>query len=252
MPPPPTTTVSNSDVETDDILASAPHPDEHVAALAPEAFSSGEEVSTVGEVSGSSQPAPSEHVTVMIHDSEVDITDMGINPTFLEAPPDDIREEVINQHVRDQHAARVERPANSQISPEFLDALPPEIRAELIQQERIEQSRNAPVPAPTQGPPGVAADIDPASFIASLDPQLRQVVLMDSDDGLLQTLPSYMIAEAGVYRDEANGARGGLVGRAIRTAAAQHPLPPCKAPPPRDAILLLDKAGVATLVRRCY
>lgn len=251
-PPPPTTTVSNSDVEMDDILASAPHPDEHVAAPAPEASSSGEEVSAVGEVSGSSQPAPSERVTVMIHGSEVDITDMGIDPTFLEALPDDIREEVINQHVRDQRAARVERPADSQISPEFLDALPPEIRAELIQQERMEQSRNAPVPAPTQGPPGAAADIDPASFIASLDPQLRQVVLMDSDDGLLQTLPSYMIAEAGVYRDEANGPRGGVVARALRTTAVQRPLPPRKVPLPRDAIQLLDKAGVATLVRLLF
>jgi E3 ubiquitin-protein ligase HUWE1 len=254
-PPPPTTIISNSDVEMDDIHAPASHPDEHVTAPAPEASSSGEEVSAggeVGEVPGSSQAAPSERVTVMIHGSEVDITDMGIDPTFLEALPDDIREEVINQHVRDQRAARVERPADSQISSEFLDALPPEIRAELIQQERLEQSRNAPVPAPTQGPPGVAADIDPASFIASLDPQLRQVVLMDSDDGLLQTLPSYMIAEAGVYRDEANGPRGGIAARALRTAAAQRPLPPRKVPLPRDAIQLLDKAGVATLVRLLF
>lgn len=248
-PPPLTTIASNSDVEMGDIHSLAPQSDEHVAARAPEA-SSEEEITAAGEVPGPSQPAPSERVIVMIHGSEVDITDMGIDPTFLEALPDDIREEVINQHVRDQRAARVERPADSQISPEFLDALPPEIRAELIQQERMEQSRHAPVPAPTQGPPGVAADIDPASFIASLDPQLRQVVLMDSDDGLLQTLPSYMIAEAGVYRDEVNGSRGS---RALRTTAtAQRPLPPRKVPAPRDAIQLLDKAGVATLVRLLF
>lgn len=250
-PPPLTTIASNSDVEMDDIRAPALHSDEHVVVPAPEASSS-EEVSATGEVPGPSQPAPSERVIVMIHGSEVDITDMGIDPDFLDALPDDIREEVINQHVRDQRAARVERPADSQISPEFLDALPPEIRAELIQQERMEQSRNAPVPAPTQGPPGVAADIDPASFIASLDPHLRQVVLMDSDDGLLQTLPSYMIAEAGVYRDEAHGSRDGIAARALRTAAAQRPLPPRKVPPPRDAIQLLDKAGVATLVRLLF
>lgn len=246
----PTAIASNSDVEMDDVHVPAPHSDEHVAA--PEASSTVEEVPAAEEAPGPSQPPPSERVTVMIHGSEVDITDMGIDPTFLEALPDDIREEVINQHVRDQRAARVERPADSQISPEFLDALPPEIRAELIQQERIEQSRHAPVPAPAPGPPGVAADIDPASFIASLDPQLRQVVLMDSDDGLLQTLPSYMIAEAGVYRDEVNGSRGGIAARALRTAAAQRPLPPRKVPPPRDAIQLLDKAGVATLVRLLF
>ncbi|KAG1732222.1 uncharacterized protein EDB91DRAFT_677858 [Suillus paluster] len=249
-PPPLTTIASNADVEMDDVQASAPHSDENVAA--PEASSTGEEISAAEEAPGPSQPAPSERVTVIIHGSAVDITDMGIDPTFLEALPDDIREEVINQHVRDQRAARVERPADSQISPEFLDALPPEIRAELIQQERMEQSRHAPVPAPEQGPPGVAADIDPASFIASLDPQLRQVVLMDSDDGLLQTLPSYMIAEAGVYRDEANGSRGGIAARALRTTAAQRLPPPRKLPPPRDAIQLLDKAGVATLVRLLF
>jgi E3 ubiquitin-protein ligase HUWE1 len=249
-PPHLSTTTPNADVEMDDIQAPASHSgDEDVAA--PEA-SSTNEMPTVEEAPGPSQPAVPERVTVMIHGSEVDITDMGIDPTFLEALPDDIREEVINQHVRDQRAARVERPADSQISLEFLDALPPEIRAELIQQERMEQSRHAAAPAPPPGPPGAPADIDPASFIASLDPQLRQVVLMDYDDGLLQTLPSYMIAEAGVYRDEANDSRGGIAARALRTAAAQRPTPPRKLPPPRDAIQLLDKAGVATLVRLLF
>lgn len=247
-PPHLSTITSNADVEMDDIQASSG--DEDVAA--PEAPTT-EEVSSAEEVPGPSQPTlSSERVTVMIHGGEVDITDMGIDPTFLDALPDDIREEVINQHVRDQRAARVERPAESQISSEFLDALPPEIRAELIQQERMEQSRHVVAPAPPSGPPGAPADIDPASFIASLDPQLRQVVLMDSDDGLLQTLPSYMIAEAGVYRDEAIGSRGGIAARALRTATSQRPAPPRKLPPPRDAIQLLDKAGVATLIRLLF
>jgi E3 ubiquitin-protein ligase HUWE1 len=78
--------------------------------------------------SSSAPTAPAERVTVMIHGSPVDITETGIDPTFLEALPDDMREEVLNQHVRDQRAARIERPPDSQISSEFLDALPPEIR----------------------------------------------------------------------------------------------------------------------------
>ena len=196
-----------------------------------------------------------ERLTVMIHGSEVDITDMGIDPTFLEALPDDIREEVINQHVRDQRAARVERPADSQISPEFLDALPPEIRAELIQQERLEQTRQAR-PATTNddanAAPGAAADIDPASFIASLDPHLRQVVLLDSDEGLLQTLPSYMIAEAGAYREEAQHPRRFTFAARGGHRATSRSAPPRKAPAPRDAIQLLDKTGVATLVRLLF
>lgn len=203
------------------------------------------------EVAGPSQVQ--ERLTVMIHGSEVDITDMGIDPTFLEALPDDIREEVINQHVRDQRAARIERPADSQISPEFLDALPPEIRAELIQQERLEQARQVQsATANDNAAPGSAADIDPASFIASLDPHLRQVVLLDSDEGLLQTLPSYMIAEAGAYREEAQHPRRFTFATRGGHRAPSRPILPRKAPVPRDAIQLLDKTGVATLVRLLF
>lgn len=206
---------------------------------------------TSSPVAGPSQ-AP-ERLTIMVHGSEVDITDMGIDPTFLEALPDDIREEVINQHARDQRAARVERPADSQISPEFLDALPPEIRAELIQQERVEQSRQNQAPTSSNTGPGAPADIDPASFIASLDPQLRQVVLLDSDEGLLQTLPSYMIAEAGVYRDEAQATRRYpyMARDGHRTPSSRNP-PPRRHSAPRDAIQLLDKTGVASLVRLLF
>ncbi|KAF9227402.1 hypothetical protein BS17DRAFT_727628 [Gyrodon lividus] len=214
-----------------------------------------------GEPSGEAGPSNSsegssqatERVTVVIHGSEVDITDMGIDPTFLEALPDDIREEVINQHVRDQRAARIERPVDSQISTEFLDALPPEIRAELIQQERLEQARHSrPVPSNDNPAPAVSADIDPASFIASLDPQLRQVVLLDSDEGLLQTLPSYMIAEAGVYREEAQAPRRYTYATRGHRVASSRAVPPRKPPAPRDAIQLLDKTGVATLVRLLF
>jgi hypothetical protein len=41
------------------------------------------------------------------------------------------------------------------------------------------------------------------AFIASLDPQLRQDVLMDQDEGFIQTLPTHIIAEAGGYRQRA-------------------------------------------------
>lgn len=230
----PVTDSTTSDVEMRDVPPSEP-----VAAT------------SQAEVAGLSQVQ--ERLTVMIHGSEVDITDMGIDPTFLEALPDDIREEVINQHVRDQRAARIERPADSQISPEFLDALPPEIRAELIQQERLEQARQAqPTTANDNASPGVAADIDPASFIASLDPHLRQVVLLDSDEGLLQTLPSYMVAEAGAYHEEAQHPRRFTFATRGGHRATSRPAPPRKAPVPRDAIQLLDKTGVATLVRLLF
>lgn len=189
-----------------------------------------------------------ERVTVIIHGSPVDITDTGIDPTFLEALPDEMREEVLNQHVRDQRAARVERPPDSQISDEFLNALPPEIRAEIIQQERQEQARRRAEEAAAPGDNGAPAEIDPASFIASLDPQLRQTVLLDSDDGFIQSLPSFMIAEAGAYRDGSHAAR-----RHLTTNVSTRSAPVVrKFPPPRDAIQLLDKGGVAVLVRLLF
>ncbi|GLB37041.1 putative protein with domain of Unknown Function (DUF913) [Lyophyllum shimeji] len=197
------------------------------------------EAGTSAQGAEPSAPPPAvERITVMIHGSAVDITETGIDPTFLEALPDDMREEVLNQHVRDQRAARVERPADSQISAEFLDALPPEIRAEIIQQEALQRAR-----APT----GAPAEIDNASFLASLDPTLRQTVLMEQEEGFIQTLPSHILAEVGAYR-EGQQQPHRIARPGIRTA----PVPPRKVAPQHDAIQLLDKAGVAVLVRLLF
>lgn len=197
----------------------------------------------------SSSNAP-QRVLVTIHGNPVDITDTGIDPTFLEALPDDMREEVLNQHVREQRAARVERPADSQISSEFLDALPPDIRAEIIQQESIERARQR---AETTRQPGtgVPADIDPASFIASLDPQLRQFVLMDSDDVFIQSLPSHMIAEANIHRENSRVHRIPVTGGLSQPTPVGHQAVH-KATAPRDAIQLLDKQAVAVLARLLF
>lgn len=92
------------------------------------------------------QPRPSAEAaraTITINGEEIDITDTGIDPTFLEALPDDLREEVLNQHFRERRAAEATSnlPQPTSIAPEFLDALPPELRAEVIQQETLEASR---------------------------------------------------------------------------------------------------------------
>lgn len=201
---------------------------------------------TAPQASSSEADRP-QRITVMIHGSAVDITDTGIDPTFLEALPDDMREEVLNQHVRDQQAARIERPPDSQISTEFLDALPAEIRAEILQQEAVERARRRD--AETRGEqPGVPADIDAASFIASLEPHLRQAVLLEQDDGFIQTLPSHMIAEAGAYRED-QPYRRPYAPQAL--SRAQHP-PARKMQPQHDAVQLLDKSGVAVLIRLLF
>lgn len=271
-PAPPVT--SETDTEMLDATAESPSTNEQDTtdddAGAPEA-------TTDQDQEGSGEPGPASRparITVMIHGSPVDITDTGIDPTFLEALPDDMREEVVNQHIRDQQAARMERPPDSQISAEFLDALPPEIRAEILHQERIEQARRraeerataatagagagaeAEAETGAEGEAGAGAgaapvDMDPASFIASLDPQLRQDVLMDQDEGFIQTLPSHIIAEAGSFRERAPR-RIPPISAGSRTEGNTNAAIARKPQVPRDAIQLLDKSGVAVLVRLLF
>ena len=200
------------------------------------------------DTDGPSTTATTERVTVLIHGNPVDITNTGIDPTFLEALPDDMREEVLNQHFREQRSARVEQPAESQISPEFLEALPPELRAEILQQERLERSRREreTTNVASSGP----VDMDAATFIASLDPNLRQVVLLEQDDGFLQTLPSHMLAEVGAYREAVP--RMHLHPRSETQPQTSNNPTPRKLAPPRDAIQLLDRSGVASLVRLLF
>ncbi|CAB4422478.1 unnamed protein product [Rhizophagus irregularis] len=78
----------------------------------------------------------------MVNGQPVDITDTGIDPTFLEALPDELREEVLNQHLPPERRNR-----------------PPQEAA--LEQERRDRQR-------TTEP--VAAEMDTASFFASLDP----------------------------------------------------------------------------------
>jgi len=205
------------------------------------------EAATAQEASAEavSSSQPSQRVTVMIHGSPIDITDTGIDPTFLEALPDDMREEVLNQHVRDQRAARVERPVDSQISTEFLDALPPELRAELIQQEAMDRSRQrAEESAAIQ--PGQAIEMDPASFFASLDPTLRQTVLMEQDGSFLQSLPPHILTESNFTHRQRQPHHRGTARNSAAHAMTSRKLAD------HDAIQLLEKPGIAALVRLLF
>ncbi|EJD34111.1 hypothetical protein AURDEDRAFT_109329 [Auricularia subglabra TFB-10046 SS5] len=204
-----------------------------------------------GAEAGPSQPAP--RVIVRVNGAEIDITDTSIDPEFLEALPDDMREEVLNQHFRERAIAQQQIPADSHISAEFLEALPPDIRAELVQQESAERRRQqAAAQAATVTNTG-PSDIDPASFLASLHPHLRQAVLLEQDGTFLQILPSAMIAEAGGWRAAAHRRFAGdlatmFYGPEAAPAASSSKRPTMQ----RDAIQLLDKNGIATLVRLLY
>ncbi|QRV79604.1 E3 ubiquitin-protein ligase HUWE1 [Ceratobasidium sp. AG-Ba] len=245
---------AQDDVVMEDSTTPVPQPTDSTETVAPEpsnipqmeidpqpsgSGSTGEASAAIDLEAPVEPPPQAPRVIVHIHGNEVDITDTGIDPTFLEALPDDMREEVLNQH----------------ISADFLDALPPDIRAEILMQESAEQARQERARARAAEPtaPAGPSDIDPASFLASLDPQLRQAVLMEQDEGFLQTLPSAMIAEANAFRDVF--ARPRYMTGATRSASgARQEQPPAarKPAPPRDSIQLLDRNGISSLVRLLF
>lgn len=88
-------------------------------------------------------PSPNTSVTldpimVRIGDREVDISGTEIDPEFFEALPDDMREEVFTQHVRERRANATSTGTDArEIDPDFLDALPDNIRDEILQQESM-------------------------------------------------------------------------------------------------------------------
>lgn len=212
-----------------------------------------------------------ERITTIINGSEIDITDSGIDPTFLEALPEDMREEVLNQHFREQRAAAAASSNSapieaSNIAPEFLDALPPDIRSEVIQQEAIVHQRRRNDDQIQGSENSGNSEMDPASFLATLNPELRSAVLMEQDDSFLNALPSNMHAEVdNARRSSAHVANMTRVHRRFEDATSQGDNERAggsggnttehheqKKATPRDAIQLLDKSGIATLVRLMF
>ncbi|KAI6892580.1 hypothetical protein KC334_g13312, partial [Hortaea werneckii] len=215
---------------------------------------------------------PAERVTTTIRGREIDITSLGVDRDFLKAIPEDMREEVIMQAVQEQRTQATqagEQP--TEISREFLDALPREIQQELLRseqadrrrRERAEQQRRAAEGGNNQT--ARPEEMNNADFMAMLDPALRQAVLMDSDENTLAALPADLQAEArnlmgdhlprggipagmprpvgGLPRIVPGGPeRAERADQAAREASRQR----------RPVIQMLDKPGVATLLRLMF
>lgn len=212
------------------------------------------------EVAPSGPSEPQQRVHTTIRGRQVDITGMEIDPEYLEALPEELREEVIMQQVAEQRshaAASGEEP--TEISAEFLEALPAEIREELLQQEAADRrrrerdaSRRQAVVSGTSN----AEDMDPASFIATLDPALRQTVLADQPDEVLAALGPEFVTEARalsgrrLYQFDANN--NIVAGRSRDDRGRRDEEEPIKKQQRRPMVQLLDKAGVATLLRLMF
>jgi E3 ubiquitin-protein ligase HUWE1 len=207
---------------------------------------------------------------------EYDITDLGIDQEYLDALPEELREEVLMQQVAERRQEeRVQRAQQQQSQPaqpqqpevgapsgdqptdideQFLAALPPEIRAELLQNEAADRRRRERDENRRRNQPGVAPqaeDIDAASFLASLDPTLRAAVLMDTDEDTLRQLPPEISAEARAYGGDRRLNQFNDYGhrRGDRRVQIDDPTQKKKA---RPCVQMLDKAGVATLLRLMF
>ncbi|XP_071960908.1 E3 ubiquitin-protein ligase HUWE1-like isoform X2 [Antedon mediterranea] len=134
----------------------------------------------------------------------------GVDPSFLAALPDNIRQEVLREHLglRASQAAAATTTTTStaaaasssstpststRVNPEFLAALPPHIQEEVLAQEQAERDRQN---AQQLGSQAAADPVDPAAFIRNLPSSLRQTILADIDDSVLAVMPPEIAAEA--------------------------------------------------------
>lgn len=228
---------------------------------APPSEQNAEGPNSAEEPAGPSEPT--ERVRTTIRGRELDITGMGVDLEYLDALPEDLREEVLMTQItlqRSQAAAAGEEPTD--INREFLEALPPDIREELLQQEASDRRRREREEArERRGPADAAAaraeEMDPASFLASLDPTLRQAVLMEQDEEVLAHLPQAIAAEARALGGDRMMPRFGDLSRLNRTTRGLERDPrgahqAIKKPQRKQIVQMLDKAGVATLLRLMF
>jgi E3 ubiquitin-protein ligase HUWE1 len=215
-----------------------------------------------GDSEATPQVAAEDRPRVMttIRGTPFDITDLGIDADFLTELPEDIREEVIMSTVagrRSQAAATGAQP--SEIDQEFLDALPEDIRDEIVQQERQDRRRREREEQRRQATAGgggpAAPDMDAASILATLTPALRNQILAEQDEEMLNQLPPDLAEQARAAQREFPVHHG----RAPGGLARRLPPPDIEGrevitprPPRRAIVQMLDKPGIATLLRLMF
>ena len=222
-------------------------------------------VSPPAEASSTGPPVAAARVFTTIRGRQLDITDLGIDVAYLEALPEDMREEVIAQQYAEQRSQAVATGGEpTTLDREFLDALPPEIRRELLQQEAEDRRRREreEVRRRTTAASGsttrAAEDMDPASFFASLDPMLRRTVLAETDDDMLTQLPPDIAAEAralGIRHSRAEEILEDLTRTVGHRRVADEPGQETESgdkPKHRAIVQMLDKSGIATLLRLMF
>ncbi|XP_009379977.2 E3 ubiquitin-protein ligase UPL1 isoform X1 [Musa acuminata AAA Group] len=145
-----------------------------------------------------------------------------IDPTFLEALPEELRAEVLSSRQNQVAQTSSEQPqADGDIDPEFLAALPPDIREEVLAQQRAQRRQQA------QQLEGQPVEMDAVSIIATLPSEIREEVLLTSPDTLLATLTPALVAEANLLRERFahrhhSGTLFGMSSRNRRGESSRH------------------------------
>jgi E3 ubiquitin-protein ligase HUWE1 len=273
------------DEGADEAAAPTAAPDDDSAPTAPE--------------DASEQP----RVITMIRGTPVDVTDLGIDPDYLDALPEEFREEVIAQAVSTRRSEARQQAATSGSDRSsdfqvFLDALPEAIRREVIEQERRDErrrmhdeQRRLQTGGEASRGPEMAADMDTASILMTLPAMLREQILNQQGGELIDHLPPDSDMAAQVRRaqqqaaddnqlsartqvqqqmaqqrvhDSASSRIGHLFGHAGNLSAGGNGTTGAPftisgttpGPPPADkrrtVIQMLDKSGIATLLRLMF
>ncbi|KAI1311653.1 hypothetical protein F5Y03DRAFT_285299 [Xylaria venustula] len=224
---------------------------------------SGESAASTRESAATSSQA---RIFTTIRGDQVDITELGIDADYLEALPEEFREEVIAQTVSSRRAEFRENLGvageQPEIFQEFLDALPLEMRDDILRQEGAERRRRdrdearRQATAAGQAPEG--QDMDPASILMTFPPALRDQVLMDQGPEILDALPPELAAQA---RRVIRGANHPIVSQDRISSGVSRGRDANQASGPTDednksqrraVVQMLDKAGVATLLRLMF
>lgn len=201
----------------------------------------------------SEQPA---RVYTTIRGRQIDITGLDIDIEYLEALPEDFREEVISdQYQVRREQAREEGNDNSGIDPDFLEALPEEIREEIRTQEAAAQRRRererARQEAQSNGSLPQTGNMDNDDFFATLDPALRRVILAEQPPEILNGLNPQHAAEGRAHARSMFFHHRLPTQREVEDARNRGQLAP-REPKRHQIVQLIDKAGVATLLRLMF
>ena len=200
-------------------------------------------------------------VVTTIRGETVDVTELGIDPEYLAALPEEFREEVIAQTVSTRRSQAREQASNegeTEVFQEFLEALPDELRLEIVQQERQERRRRQREEQRQAAPAAQdlgASDMDPASILLTFPPALREQVLLDQGEDIMEHLSPALAAEARALAAQRHSAHRAPPTMSRSRDATRPPETTGAADNKvqrRTIVQMLDKPGVATLLRLMF